>query len=80
MKHSTSTSVFTRDKVKSEYKHIKDPLFLVVIGMERWERVSEGVWRYKIGEKRMCALCQLKSCQGTGTYKLQARDNRQLSL
>lgn len=61
---------------------MEDPLFLVavVMGMERWERTSEGVWRYKIGEKRMCALSQLKSCQGAGAYKLQARDKRQLCL
>lgn len=59
---------------------MEEPLFLVVvvIGMERWE--SEGVLRYKIGKKRMCALSQLKSCQGAGAYKLQARDKRQLCL
>lgn len=55
-------------------------LVAVVIGMERWARPSEGVWRYKIREKRMCVLSQLKSCQGAGAYKLQARDKRQHCL
>uniref|UniRef100_A0A7N6A6W7 MICOS complex subunit MIC25 n=1 Tax=Anabas testudineus TaxID=64144 RepID=A0A7N6A6W7_ANATE len=32
----------------------------------KMERTSEEVWRYKIEGKRMCALSQLKSCQGPG--------------
>lgn len=31
---------------------------------------SDAVGRYKIEEKRICALSQLKSCQGAGAYKL----------
>lgn len=48
--------------------------------MERWATPSEGEWRYKIEEKRMCAFSQLKSCQGAGAYKLQAGDKGQLCL
>lgn len=81
MKYSTSTSMFMRDKVKSEYYYIEHPLSRC--GCDRngkMERTSEEVWRYKIEGKRMCALSQLKSCQGPGTYKLQATDKRQICL
>lgn len=81
MKFSASTAMFyERQSVKCWY--VEDPPLLgaVVIGMERWVRTSERVWRYKIGEKRMCALSQLKSCQAAGAYKLQAKDKRQLCL
>ncbi|TNN46221.1 MICOS complex subunit mic25a [Liparis tanakae] len=73
-----------------------EPLYLAVIGMEGWESMSEGVWRYKIGEKRMFAdVCpqsieKLSGCRSRNTdpvcLGLQAqisscyRDNRDQTL